>query len=193
MDFAPDADLSDLAELTPALEELLGSAWTLSPREPCVPGTMTYGTSGSSVNPEQRTIKALTDIVNAAAAAEHLVQRGREAYDADEMLRFAAQAISQRIGEAAGRLPGSFVTELEATASWRAIRGIRNVLTHEYQRMDCDLLWRALAHRLPDDALRIRALHQRLRCIYPSVEEIEPCPCSRCTTCAVLLYRLHHV
>lgn len=117
------------------------------------------------MRPEQRIVNALADIIDAAGAADRLVQRGREAYDADEMLRFAAEAITQRIGEAVGRLPESFVTEHSTTASWRAIRGMRNLVTHEYRRIDYDLLWRALAHRLPGEARRIRALHERLR--YP--------------------------
>jgi uncharacterized protein with HEPN domain len=114
------------------------------------------------VTQEERIKHALSDILEAAAAAGRLVQRGRGAFDADEMLRLAAEAITQRIGEAVGRLPEPFLVEHAAVASWRAIRGMRNVVTHEYQRIDYDLLWRALARRLPGEVERIHALRDSL-------------------------------
>ena len=88
------------------------------------------------------------DILEFCAQAARLVSRGRDAYDSDEMLRLAAEALTHRIGEAAGRLSQSFQDE-HAEVSWRAIRGMRNVVAHDYGRVDHAIMWNTLQHDLP--------------------------------------------
>jgi len=49
----------------------------------------------------------LDDIEDAAAAAEELVGRGRDAWDHDRLLGLAGEAVIGRIADAASRLPAS--------------------------------------------------------------------------------------
>jgi len=109
----------------------------------------------------QKTINALLDILDAGDAAGRLVGRGKPAYDGDEMLRFAAEAISQRIGEAVGRLSPEFTDSHADVASWHAIRGLNNLVAHGSQHVDHEIVWNALVRRLPNEVAQIRRLVDR--------------------------------
>lgn len=89
--------------------------------------------------------------------AERLVARGRPAYDGDEALRLAAEAITHRIGEAVSRLSEEFVTD-HPQIEWRKVKGMRNIVTHEYARIDYEIVWNALALRVPEIASFVRGL-----------------------------------
>ena len=39
--------------------------------------------------------------------------------------------------------------------NWAAIRGIRNLLSHEYHRIDCGLAWDTLVIGVPELAARL--------------------------------------
>lgn len=85
---------------------------------------------------DERTAQTLRNLLQFAAMAARLVDRGRAAYDTDEALRLAAEAILHKIGEAVFRLPNDLTTS----------------------KVDYGLLWDALANDLPRDAERIRGL-----------------------------------
>lgn len=94
---------------------------------------------------------ALRDILAFADAAGRLVARGHEAYSRDETLRLAAEALLHKIGEAVGRLPQEF-TDDHPEVPWRAMKATRNLVAHEYEQIDYDIIWNALATRLPASA-----------------------------------------
>jgi uncharacterized protein with HEPN domain len=89
--------------------------------------------------------------------AARLVARGRAAYDEDEALRLAAEAITHRIGEAVSRLSEEFITD-QPQIEWRRIKGMRNIVTHEYARIDYEIVWNALALRIPEIAVFLRRI-----------------------------------
>lgn len=99
--------------------------------------------------------RAVADLLAFCDQAARLVQRGRSAYQADEMLRLASEAITSRVGEAAGRLSPTF-RDRHPEIPWRAIKGMRNVVTHEYGRIDHVLLWNTLTTDLPRLAQRLQ-------------------------------------
>lgn len=107
-------------------------------------------------NPD-RTARTLTDLLAFTAMAERLVQRGRGAYDTDETLRLAAEAILHKLGEAVSRLPERFIDEHPAVP-WRAMRATRNIVAHQHEQVDYYIIWNALAHRLPKHVDQIRSL-----------------------------------
>ena len=86
----------------------------------------------------------LLDLLDFTDMASRLVARGKESYDADEALQLAAEAITHRVGEAVARLPEEFFVD-HPDAEWRKMRGLR-----KYMRVDRELVWNALAARLPD-------------------------------------------
>lgn len=97
------------------------------------------------------TRQTLRDLIRLAETADRLVSRGRSAYDADEAIRLAAEAVLHKISEAVARLPDAFLDQ-HRDVPWRAMRGMRNVVAHERDHVDYQLVWNALAHRLPREA-----------------------------------------
>lgn len=106
---------------------------------------------------DRRARQALTDFLDFAGVAARLVARGRAAYDTDEMLRLAAEAILHRIGEAVARLGAEFV-ETHPTVSWRQMKGMRNLIAHRYGAVDHNILWNALERDLPRQAAQVRRI-----------------------------------
>ena len=66
----------------------------------------------------------------------------------DEALPLAAEAVINRIGEAVNRLPDAFKADFPAVP-WRAIRGMRYLLTHHYESANPVMIWQTLETALP--------------------------------------------
>lgn len=107
-----------------------------------------------------REIQILTDIVGFSEAAARLVARGRGSYEGDELLPLAAEAILLKIGQAVSRLP-SQLTAACPQVRWRSMRGMRNLVAHEYEVIDSTIIWNTLSRELPADAEAIRAILDR--------------------------------
>jgi uncharacterized protein with HEPN domain len=117
---------------------------------------LTAENAKSSGKVAERDRLVVQDLLEFCEQAARLVSRGRDAYDSDEMLRLAAEALTHRIGEAAGRLSESY--QLDHTdVPWRAIRGMRNVIAHDYGRVDHAIVWNTLQCDLPRLAASIAA------------------------------------
>lgn len=103
----------------------------------------------------------LRDILEAIAAIERYLHRGKAEFENDELLQGWFVRNLQIIGEAARALPED-VQALAPEVEWSKIIGMRNVLVHGYFGIDTELVWVAASR----DALalkpRIEALLQRL-------------------------------
>jgi uncharacterized protein with HEPN domain len=84
----------------------------------------------------------------AVEEAAELVGRGRDLYDEDRLMRRAAEAILTRFGEATRRVPEDF-RQRHPEIPWPQIIGMRNRTTHEYARLDYDLVWETLDVSVP--------------------------------------------
>jgi uncharacterized protein with HEPN domain len=63
------------------------------------------------------------------------------------------------IGEAAGKLPE--VTDIEASdVDWRKIRGLRNILAHEYFGVNLPIVWDIVENKLEPLEQAVRRLLQ---------------------------------
>lgn len=109
---------------------------------------------------DERTRQTLNDFLDFAEAGARLVARGRDAYDRDEMLRLAAESVLHRIGEAVARLGDEF-TEAHPGVSWRQMKGMRNIVAHEYGAIDYAIVWTALEQDLPREAEAVRRILDR--------------------------------
>lgn len=104
-----------------------------------------------------RAVDALHDILAFADEAAALVAPGRARYLESRLLQLASEALLQKIGEAANRLPEQFRLD-HPDVPWRAMRGMRNVLTHEYQVIDHVIVWEAVSRDVPASAAQIRRI-----------------------------------
>ena len=105
----------------------------------------------------ERARLALLDIVEFGSMARDLVARGRESFDADLYLRLASEAIVSRLGEAVARLPDDLV-EAHPTIPFREVKDMRNLVAHEYHRIDHALVWSALERGVPEFIAQVAEL-----------------------------------
>ena len=94
--------------------------------------------------------KLLADLSDLLNETERLVRRagGPEGYFLDLELMLAGEAIMHRLGEIAKRLPAAFKSE-HPDVPWRQITATRNLVAHEYERVDHRILWGTLSEELP--------------------------------------------
>ncbi|MFD6176395.1 MULTISPECIES: HepT-like ribonuclease domain-containing protein [unclassified Isoptericola] len=107
-----------------------------------------------------RTRRWLGDLVDHAATVERLVDRGKDAYDADEMLRYAAEDLLIRLGECVSRIDRDDRAFVDAhpDLELRRIKDARNVIAHGYDVVDTELLWAILSVNIPEVARRVADL-----------------------------------
>jgi uncharacterized protein with HEPN domain len=102
--------------------------------------------------------QSLNDVVQFATEVhEYVVVRGEEHLYADRPTQLVAEALLHRIGEAVSRLPEDFV-ESHPEVAWRQMKGMRNVIAHQYGFVDYRIVWRALETALPRDVEQITRL-----------------------------------
>lgn len=108
----------------------------------------------------ERDWRTLHDLLVFAGRAERLVARGKEAYDADEMLRYAGQMICISIGEAATRLSDEML-DAHPEIRFGLMRKQRNFAAHRYEVVDPEVIWETLATSFPEDKAKITELLER--------------------------------
>lgn len=127
----------------------------MTSRKPPVPP----GGGKFAEEPPDRT-RTLEEFLDFADAGARLVARGRKEYQDDEMLRLAAEALLHKIGEAVARLDREDPAFIAAhpEVDWRPMKGIRNLVAHDYGAVDYDIVWNALERNLPQEAKQIRRI-----------------------------------
>jgi uncharacterized protein with HEPN domain len=90
----------------------------------------------------------IRDILEAIAAIERYLDRGRAAFEQDELLQGWFVRHLQIIGEAARALPEE-VRAMAPDIEWAKIIGMRNVLVHGYFDIDLDIVWNAAERDIP--------------------------------------------
>lgn len=96
------------------------------------------------MNEAERIDGWLGDLRRTLAAADDLVARGRETFDADPALPLAFEALCNRVGDLAKKLAASGDPRF-ASSIWRQAARTRDFVVHHYHRLDVDLLWATVA------------------------------------------------
>ena len=90
----------------------------------------------------------LHDMLEAIGRIRRYSVKGRDAFERNELVQTWIVHHLRILGEAAARLS----PELRActpTIPWKKIVGMRNILVHEYFRIDRDAVWSVIEHDLP--------------------------------------------
>ena len=74
--------------------------------------------------------------------------RRRADLDLDRMLELSLTRLMEILGEAARRVPDDFRARYPHVP-WRQTTDLRNVLIHDYDTVDFDVLWQIVQERLP--------------------------------------------
>lgn len=104
----------------------------------------------------------LRDILEAIAAIERYSDRGKAAFDQDELLQNWFLRHLQIIGEAARALPDE-VRSLDPGIPWSKISGMRSILVHGYFEIDTDVVWETVSRDVPLLKLAIERLLAKLK------------------------------
>lgn len=73
----------------------------------------------------------------------------------DWRLRYAAERIVERVFQAGEALPDELRERYFGSDGFRALRGMRNRLAHNYLDIDDDILWESVALDLPEVRARL--------------------------------------
>ena len=106
--------------------------------------------TGSSVAEEygDGTVGALLGFRGFAAQAARLVARGRRAFDSDEMLRLAGDAVVVKLGASVARMDERVVAD-HPELLLRLVKEMHNLVAHEYDAIRPAIVWNALERELP--------------------------------------------
>lgn len=101
------------------------------------------------MQPDERDAALLFDALSAARELQGFMK----GVDRDRFLRERAlQLIAEReltvIGEAISRLSEQFCAT-QGQIEWRKVRGLRNVVIHDYGKVDLDIIWNVVSTELP--------------------------------------------
>lgn len=87
-------------------------------------------------------------LVHCADIASDTEGYSRQDFEADGKTKRAAYMSLHQIGELVGRLPEAFRIR-HPDIPWRGIRQMRNIISHEYIRIDPDVVWETLQTSIP--------------------------------------------
>lgn len=107
----------------------------------------------------RRVDDALTDMLVAAEDAASIIERGRDAFDRDRLLQRAAKNLLAEVGEAAKAITDKVAAGMPGVP-WRAVKGMREKVVHDYPEIDLDIVWATLAQDMPELARQIRAYRE---------------------------------
>lgn len=100
----------------------------------------------------------LHDILDNITIIENAVsQKTFDQFLADPILRLAVERGIEIISEATRHIPAA-ATDLYPAIPWRNIKAIGNVLRHDYQRIDPDIVWKIATIQLKELAPVVRGI-----------------------------------
>ena len=108
--------------------------------------------------PESNDPGLLFEMLAAAEAVVRFVSSPtRQDYDSDELLRSAVERKVEIIGEACRGLSKELL-EGHPEISWQKIRSTRNILAHDYGRIDSDVMSRIATIHAPELIAQLKNL-----------------------------------
>ncbi len=102
--------------------------------------------------------KELLHIKAWLARVDEIVERGKDAYLADDLLQEAGDSLMMKLGEAANRLSRLGVLAPDGV-EWALAVANRNFIIHQYDELDRELTWQTLS-------VDLRAWNESLQKLY---------------------------
>jgi uncharacterized protein with HEPN domain len=91
----------------------------------------------------QHILDSINDILNFTKDIDY------NSYKADYKLRLAIAKLVENIGEASNGISSETINKLP-DIEWSLLKGIRNVLIHEYFGIDYEIIWNSIKQNIPD-------------------------------------------
>jgi uncharacterized protein with HEPN domain len=93
--------------------------------------------------------ETLQDLRDFFTEARLVASRGEEAFKGDRILQLAGEAVVTRIAEAVSRLSHEY-KNAHNDVPWHLIRGMRNIIIHDYHKTSLEDVWVTLQKDLPN-------------------------------------------
>jgi len=103
----------------------------------------------------------LQDILEAVSRIDKYAERGRGAFDQDELVQTWMLHNLQIIGEAARNVSRALQAR-HPEVPWRQIVAMRNILVHDYFTVDLEEVWAAVVGDIPDLKTKIQSILREL-------------------------------
>lgn len=91
---------------------------------------------------------------------EIYTSEGEEVFKQSRLIQDAVIRNLEIIGEATKRLPEEFRAQY-TQVSWKTMAGLRDVLIHDYLKVDINRVWKIIEINLPDLETQIKAIIDR--------------------------------
>ena len=110
----------------------------------------------------RREDERLQDILDGISAIERYASQGRSAFDKQELIQVWMIHHLQIIGEAANALSTETLSSY-SEIPWRQIIGLRNMLVHEYFKIDQQVIWDIVQLDLPILKATVQKMLQEMK------------------------------
>lgn len=107
----------------------------------------------------RRDSERLKDILEAIKNIEKYASRGKKVFERDELIQVWIIHHLQIIGEAASAMSQNFIADYPEIP-WQDISDFRNILVHEYFRVDTEIVWNVITKELPDLKNKVRSMSE---------------------------------
>jgi uncharacterized protein with HEPN domain len=97
---------------------------------------------------DRKAAKELLHVQGWLERVGEIVQRGKDAYLADDLLQEAGDSLMMKLGEAANRLSRLGVLAPDGV-EWAIAVANRNFIIHQYDEINRELTWQTLSRDLP--------------------------------------------
>ncbi len=104
----------------------------------------------------------ILDMLDAIERIQRHAEKGRDAFDQDELLQTWVIHHLEIIGEAASKLSQA-LRDAHHEIPWPQIVAMRNVIAHEYFGIDLDAVWQVIERDLPSLKQNLERIHEDLR------------------------------
>lgn len=110
------------------------------------------------MRPDERDAAYLWDMLEAAKSVREFTSGLTfHYYQQDKKVKFAVERSLEIIGEAASRVSNEF-RDAHPEISWKGIKGLRNVLIHEYGEIKHERIWVVATVRIPELIIMLEKL-----------------------------------
>jgi uncharacterized protein with HEPN domain len=107
------------------------------------------------------TTERIFDMLEAIGRIERYSEKGRAAFEKDELIQTWIVHHIEVIGEAASRLGQDFHNAYREIP-WPQIIAMRNIIAHEYFGIDLDEVWQVVEKDLPKLKQQLNGIHAEL-------------------------------